>query len=181
LGKFYYLFSRWAIGEDDSEVTTEESDLKSVGNSTTLLHDINDYDEIKRNIEKLSRKVSKRAMESELYGFRVTLTIRFQDFKTITRSITLSEPINDYEGILINALKLLDINYDDTKLVRLLGVSLGEVKRKDHLYRKISLFDNEISRPVNPIIKQVIDDINKKIGDNLVTTLNHLKEGDLND
>ena len=72
MGKFYYILSKWSIGEDDSEVTTALSDLKSVGNSLTLLHDTNDYNELKRNLEDLATRVSRRAQEDKLYGFKVT-------------------------------------------------------------------------------------------------------------
>lgn len=176
IGKFYYILSNWAVGEDDSEVTTEESDLKSVGNSTTLLHDTNDYDEIKRVIANLSQKVAKRAQADALYGFKVTITIRYEDFKTISRSTTLQEPLNDHESILLNALKLLDNNYNSTKMVRLLGVTLGDVKKREHLYKKISLFESNVNIVKNRAIQQVIDNINRKIGKDKLITLNEMKE-----
>lgn len=176
LGKFYYVLSQWVNGEDDSEVTTEEIDLKSVGNSTTLIHDTNDYDEIKLVLEELSRKVSKRAESENLFGTRISITIRFEDFRTITRSLTLIEPTNDFEKIYLSALKILDNNYIGANLVRLLGVSLGNVRKRDQFYKQISLFENSFSSSENRIIQQVIADINKKIGLEKLSTLKDLDD-----
>ena len=176
LGKFYYVLSQWVNGEDDSEVTTEEIDLKSVGNSTTLIHDTNDYDEIKLVLEELSRKVSKRAESENLFGTRISITIRFEDFRTITRSLTLIEPTNDFEKIYLSALKILDNNYIGANLVRLLGVSLGNVRKRDQFYKQISLFENSFSSSENRIIQQVIADINKKIGLEKLRTLKDLDD-----
>ena len=176
LGKFYYVLSQWVNGEDDSEVTTEEIDLKSVGNSTTLIHDTNDYDEIKLVLEELSRKVSNRAESENLFGTRITITIRFEDFRTITRSLTLIEPTNDFEKIYLSALKILDNNYIGANLVRLLGVSLGNVRKRDQFYKQISLFENSFSSAENRIIQQVIADINKKIGLEKLSTLKDLDD-----
>ena len=176
LGKFYYVLSQWVNGEDDSEVTTEEIDLKSVGNSTTLIHDTNDYDEIKLVLEELSRKVSKRAESENLFGTRISITIRFEDFRTITRSLTLIEPTNDFEKIYLSALKILDNNYIGANLVRLLGVSLGNVRKRDQFYKQISLFENSFSSAENRIIQQVIADINKKIGLEKLSTLKDLDD-----
>ena len=96
LGKGYYTLMDWANGIDNSIVSNEVEDLKSVGNSRTF-DATNDYQELKSMINYLSRLVSSRAKEDKLYGNSISITIKYDDFKVNTRSKKIDHPTNDYE------------------------------------------------------------------------------------
>ena len=101
LGKGYYTLMNWAHGNDESPVSTEVEDLKSVGNSRTLEDNTNDYQEIKSMISKLSKMVSDRAKNDKLYSNQISITIKYDDFSVKNHSKKIDHPTNDYEDILI--------------------------------------------------------------------------------
>ena len=90
------LIHEAANGRDASPVVPEAETPppKSVGNSYTLLRDSNDADHLLRVLLGLSAKVGRRLREGGHRGRTVTVTIRFYDFTTITRSKTLSGHID---------------------------------------------------------------------------------------
>ncbi|MGH9575141.1 MAG: DNA polymerase IV, partial [Candidatus Acidiferrales bacterium] len=60
-----------------------------------------------------------------LHARTVTLTLRFNDFKTITRNHTLSEP-SDLDAVILKALRdLFAAAWDGKRLVRLVGAALS--------------------------------------------------------
>lgn len=177
-GKSYYTLIKWANGEDDSEVNTIESNLKSVGNSNTLSHATSDYETLKNEISSLAKEVSSRAKNDNLYGKTVSLMIKYSDFKVISRSKKLKDISNDYEDIFIAAMELLDKHYMFDKEIRLLGVTLQNVHHLEHFVKQLSLFENDFSsfKKENSKQAKIIEDINKKLGKNKVMFLSDIKK-----
>ena len=106
--------------------TNEQEPVKSLGHSTTLPKDISDKAELSRIILQLSEAIGARARRHELSGKTITLTIRFSDFKTITRRKTIGTTTKDSHVISKVATTLLSAE----KLhqpIRLLGVSLSSL------------------------------------------------------
>ena len=158
----------WANGIDNSIVSNEVEDLKSVGNSRTF-DATNDYQELKSMINYLSRLVSSRAKEDKLYGNSISITIKYDDFKVNTRSKKIDHPTNDYEEIFTQAMLLLDKNYDGDKYVRLLGVTLQNVAKIETFAQQLSLFNSQDRIPRDLKMNKLVDDINKQLGKNVVS------------
>ncbi len=163
LGKMYGLLFNWANGNDDSIVHTESFDAKSVGNSRTFAHDTSDYQEIKEMFSKLAKSVSRRAQRDELFGMTISITIRYYDFKNSNRSISIDDPTNDYEVILMNAMRLFDQNYQEGRPIRLLGITLHNVARIDSFAKQLSIFDRETVHNKRKV-DQIVKEINEKLG-----------------
>jgi len=129
-----------ANGIDPREVETEDV-TKSISNEYTFNEDISNADKIKDTLMFLAEKVSRRLRKASLKGRTVTLKIRFSDFKTYTRSITLSQATNFADIIyaeVINKMMCFDM---DGKRVRLLGVrvsNLLDISLPDSLFDGIS-------------------------------------------
>lgn len=120
-GKFYYKVVR---GIDERQVQSNR-ETKSVGAEDTLSEDTNDDSVMHNLLLQISETVANRLEKHKLSGKTVTLKIKFEDFKQITRSRSFSFPINKAEKIYVEAIKLLqeaDIGF--TK-VRLLGITLS--------------------------------------------------------
>ena len=177
-GKSYYTLIEWANGRGNDEVNTEEEDLKSVGNSNTLIHSTNDYETIKKEVMELSKVVSTRAKKDHLYGQTIAITLKFNDFKVINRSKKIKDVTNEYEDILIAAMELIDANYDYIKEVRLVGVTLQNVHRLDHFVKQLSLFEEDFKsfKKETSVQNKIIEDINKKLGKEKLMFLSDVKK-----
>ena len=151
-------------GIDDSPVIpmTEESEPKSVGHSMTLDNDISDRDEIRRYLLQLSEMVGRR-LRKNYYGRRtVTLTLRYSDFHTFSKQLTIKKYINDSQEIFHTALQILH-SIRLRQSVRLLGVRVSNLS-KDSL--QLSLFPQDQMKRTT---LEVMDSINDRYGEFTLT------------
>ena len=103
-----------------------ERELKSVGHEQTFARDLTAADDLGREVVRMSDAVATRLRAAGLAGRTVTLKVRFASFRTITRSSTVPEPIDNGHGIAAAARGLLD-QVDCEEGVRLLGVSMSNL------------------------------------------------------
>ena len=120
-----------ANGELDDAVVPwwEAEDPKSFGHERTLETLLRDPREIRHHLRELSEKVARRAREKGMSGRTVTLKVRFPDFRTPTRSLTLPLATDDGREISGVAALLLGRIPFRGRPVRLLGVSLSKVEK----------------------------------------------------
>jgi DNA polymerase-4 len=123
-GKSGSYFYDIAHGLDERPVEPNRI-RKSIGKETTLLEDIDDTDrmlEILNNIaDRLENSLSKR----EAKGRTITLKIKYFDFQSVTRSITIDEPADSASVIMKYVRPLLSKTEAGEKKVRLLGISIS--------------------------------------------------------
>jgi len=118
-------------GIDESPLVTHW-EPKSVSRETTFQEDTNNWQIIAKTIAELSNEVVEDIKEKGYKSKTVTLKVRFSDFKTYTRAMTLQEPTDSVEQIRKAAFQCL--NRIELKMkVRLLGVRLTHfVKEKNN-------------------------------------------------
>jgi DNA polymerase-4 len=156
-------------GRCDRPLVVKEEDPKSIGHSMTLPEDISDREAIKAELLKLSSMVGRRARKYGFVGKKITLTIRYADFKTFTKQTTLQVHSNSTHEIYHNASDILDsIRLVDK--VRLIGVSLSQLIRENE--DQMTLFNNDAK--AKSMLKAV-DSLNDKFGDFTVTLASCLK------
>lgn len=144
-----------AHGKDNEEIISNYN-VKSVGQSTTLLEDISDYQEIKGVINYLARSLAKRAHEEHLVSKLVSITIKYYDFRTIVRSKRVDNYIFKQNDIFEIAMDIFDMVYEEEVPIRLLGITLQDVKNIDTLNKQISLFEqNDYQDDINAVINQI--------------------------
>jgi DNA polymerase-4 len=112
-----------ANGIDQRAVETDRKP-KSVGHEETFATDIRDRAELDRQLMRLADAVAGRLRHHGIGGRTVTIKVRFHDFKTITRAVTLAGPVDTTPAIAGPARDLLDA-IDPGPGVRLLGVSVS--------------------------------------------------------
>ena len=78
-----------------------------------------------RVLERLSEQVAQRLDELELVGKTVTLKLRWHDFVSVTRSVSVSPPLQETSAIMQYLRPLLDHVLVAGKPVRLLGVMIS--------------------------------------------------------
>jgi DNA polymerase IV len=113
---------------------------KSIGHEETYPYDHHEAAPLRREVVRMSDAVAARLRRAGLAGRTVTLKVRFGDFRTITRSSTPAEPLDDGPTIARTARALLDA-VDLAPGVRLLGVSVSGLVSGAH--RQLSLDEAE--------------------------------------
>lgn len=119
-GAFLYRVCR---GQDDSPIVTEW-EPKSMSRETTYQYDTKRTEAIVRTITDLAADVVDDLRREGMLAKTVTLKIRYRDFKTHTRTLTLSESTDDAARIRETAVKLLD-RFALDRPVRLVGVRVS--------------------------------------------------------
>ncbi|WP_221391687.1 DNA polymerase IV [Dyadobacter sp. NIV53] len=128
-GHFYYKIVR---GIDEREVQTHR-ETKSLGAEDTFMHDLETIEEMHEELDKIAITVFNRLQKNKLEGRTITLKIKYSDFTQITRNISFSHPVSDFNTILETSKQLLEKVDMEEKTVRLLGISLsnfGEIETK---------------------------------------------------
>lgn len=176
LGKIGVELVLLANGIDDTPVNMDREDIKSIGRSTTLPNDITDIEDAKAILMELSDDIGMTARESGKKGNTVQITIKYSNFNTITRQMTIS-PTYNIKDIYAAGVKLLEKNWSNEP-VRLLGISLSGFQNESE---QISLFqldkneakgDEKIDNLENTILK-----IRKKYGADIIKPgMSHKKE-----
>lgn len=174
LGKNYVFYKENANGIDNSEVIYQKVDAKSIGNSTTYDKDLEDEGEIRSAFKALSKSVSESVISQNMLGFTVSITIRYTDFYTFTRSMTVKEPICNDEEIYIRAISLFEKNYDN-RPVRLLGVTLSSLKEKKEVLQQMSIYDLNVNKKTTT---EIINDLNKLLEGNYLMRASEVNKND---
>jgi len=98
---------------------------KSIGSETTMPYDVIDKTLIIDILKKIAFKVEERLRQSGHQGITVTLKVKYFDFKCITRSMTVTEPLMDSKVIIKYIRLLLRDTEVGLKKVRLLGITVS--------------------------------------------------------
>ncbi len=125
------IFGRWgtalfrkAHGIDSYEFFVD-AEPKSLSHNQTFGTDTNNRSQIESILSYLCQKASKRLRDAGLHARTVTLTLRYADFTTITRSHTLKEP-SDLDTEFLKAFReLFTRAWDGAAMLRLVGVDLS--------------------------------------------------------
>jgi DNA polymerase-4 len=121
-----------AQGIDDSPVVTHR-ECKSVSCETTFerdLHPKTDRAALSQILQDLCERLGRDLARKDCLGKTIGIKLRFDDFKTLTRDVTLDEAIREPAAILEAARSCLRRVVFDRKL-RLLGVRVGALERPD--------------------------------------------------
>ena len=123
-------YGRWlheaAHGVDDRPVQTRGEPV-SMSRETTFDHDlqaVRDRAELTRIFTELAGQVATDLQRKGYAGRTIGIKLRFEDFKTVTRDLTLPEPVVDAAAIR-HAAGLCLKRVDLARRIRLLGVRAG--------------------------------------------------------
>ncbi len=120
-GKFFFNIVR---GIDHREVRVNQ-EIKSISAEDTFSFDLDKGEELNECLVQISNSAFKRSNHHQIYGRTLTLKIKFEDFKQITRSTTSPNVINDIQQVIEISKKLLSNVDFANKKVRLLGVAFS--------------------------------------------------------
>lgn len=122
-GIYYYWISR---GIDHRQVRPDRI-RKSVGAENTFSEDLFNSGEAEIELQPIIAKVWRYCEKSGIRGRTITLKVKFADFKIITRSRTLTQPVGSEAEIAQVVESLMQPLFPVLKGIRLLGVTLSSL------------------------------------------------------
>ncbi|HUN88628.1 MAG TPA: DNA polymerase IV [Terriglobales bacterium] len=144
-------FGKWGLalagkshGEDaggwfDGDIGASD-DPKSISHEHTYNEDTADEQRLEATLARLSEMVGRRLREHQLHAHTVQIKLRYSDFSTITRAMSLPE-LTQIDTEIFGAARLLfQRNWRRGATVRLLGV---HVSGFEHEAGQLSLIDGE--------------------------------------
>lgn len=183
------LLWEYANGIDASEVVTEQSEAKGIGNSTTLSKDAADKETAHRVLLSLAESVARRLRDSGQATGMVSTEIKYNTFRKVSHQTTLLSPTSQTDAIYQIACSLFDEIWDGTP-VRLLGIRSSKLTSEREPVQ-MSLFDldapplPQAARDTSPKppssrkkeqLAQALDTIRKRYGADAVVRGSLLKE-----
>jgi len=154
-------------GIDEEIVESTEVKNVSSGRSTTLADDITDLKAAKAIIADLCESICRSCRKQGLKGSVVQVQIRYNTFETINRQMSV-DPTNLTRDVYDAGNTLLNMNWDVSKPVRLLGITLSKLESDDKQF-KIQDHKNEREEK----LEKTIDSLKDRFGKD------HIKRGDL--
>jgi len=157
-GNYYWQL---AHGIDDRRVVPAR-EAKSISNETTFTEDIADMEVLRAWLVELVEQVARRLRQHDIKGRTVELKVRFADFQTITRSLTLPEPTSSTRELLDTGVELLTKRLPARhQPIRLLGFG---VSRLDGSGRSQQTLFDQPDRERHQELDRVADQITEKFG-----------------
>jgi DNA polymerase-4 len=145
----------------DNRSVINDWEQKSIGKENTFMVDLHTEEERHKALWDLCQQVGWRLRLSKRVGHTVTLKVKYNDFKSITRSITTEVPVSLDEDI-FSFIQQLATTVKWSRPVRLLGVSLGKIAPEGEIL--LDLDDN--TKKKKRI--EAIDALKKKFGENII-------------
>jgi DNA polymerase-4 len=131
-----------AWGTDRRAISAKAGPLepeRSMGADETFARDTDDQEVIRRELLRLSRRVTSRMRAAGVAGRTVTIRVRFADFTTITRSRTLPEATDVTVEVYGTAALLFDALGLQRARLRLVGVRVEGLVTRTSVHRQLVL------------------------------------------
>jgi len=122
-GLYYYSICR---GTDPRPVCPDRI-RKSIGAENTFMKDLIGFEDMKAELQPLLDKVWRYCEQSGLRGRTVTLKVKYEDFRQITRNRSLAVGVENRMVLEQVSVELLSSLFPLAKGVRLLGVTLSSL------------------------------------------------------
>ncbi|NNE01175.1 MAG: DNA polymerase IV [Pirellulaceae bacterium] len=163
-------FGKWgehlwnlANGIDPRGVVPDHT-AKQISHERTFHADMSDINMLTAVVSFLCEQVARRVRNSHRLSKTVTLKYRLEDFRTFTRSQTLSMATNSTSQIMQVALELLgEMRNRHPRPVRLIGVSAGSLTERDQP-QQLSLFDLQKAETSEKQVDRVVDQLTEQMG-----------------
>jgi DNA polymerase-4 len=129
---------RYANGIDDRLVELP-SESKSINRQITFAHDTLDRHFLESSLRELCNELSDGLRSRNKQTGCIAIKLRYADFKTITRQVSLTEASNTTQVIFTTALQLLNKTLRERqKPIRLIGIKVSTLTGKE---KQLPLFD----------------------------------------
>jgi len=154
-----------ARGIDESPVVPRRP-VKSISQEVTFEEDVEDPERVKSFIVRLSEEIGRSLRKDKLWAKTVRIKVRFSDFTTITRQVSLDTPTSSTEIIKNLAKKLFKEKVAKNRAIRLVGVGVSNIT--DAGEKQLFLFPTPKNEEKLNRVNDVLDKIREKFGRNSI-------------
>ncbi|MCP4459287.1 MAG: DNA polymerase IV [Cytophagales bacterium] len=126
-GSYYYHISR-AI---DHRKVQPSREAKSISAERTFESNITELAEINFQLDRIGRISFERYQRNKTKGFTITIKLKYADFRQITRSTTLDQPIISEEEFVQTAMALMTEDLLNEAGIRLIGVGISNFRKEE--------------------------------------------------
>lgn len=124
LGSFGPVLKRHALGIDDRPLDLSD-EVKSISSEETFRHDTDDRAVLRRCLREQAEEIAEKLRRRNLQAHTVQVKVRYGDFKTLSRQLTVEDAIGDERDIYRFACWLLARHTLVNRPLRLLGLGVG--------------------------------------------------------
>lgn len=159
-----------ARGIDDRPVVVERA-ARSISQEVTFDRDVGSQEILYETLRRLSGEVARMLRQKELCARTIRLKLRWPNFTTLSRQVSLDQPA-DQDGIIYHAaLDLLNAVWSSGKPVRLIGVAASGLVKQAH---QLSLWDTPDQKERRLI--DALDELRERYGDDVVRSGRAIKK-----
>lgn len=175
-GETLWMF---ANGYDTSEVRKAGAErvIKSVGNSTTAIRDLQNDDDVSMIVYVLSESIAARLREQGLKCAGVAISVRGNDLISFERQEQLKAPTFLSGDIADQAMQLFRANYRWHRPIRSIGVRGINLVTADHA-EQLDLFDDGSSERLTKL-EFVVDELRRRFGTRIISRASLLADREL--
>lgn len=173
-GKMLWEF---ANGIDHSQVQSEQTEAKGIGNSITLSEDVTTYEEVKKVLRSLSESVGRRLRKAGQKAGMISVEIRYYDFQNVSHQTQMEKAVNEDSILYETACRLFRETWNQEP-VRLLGIRTSKLKNASEP-EQLTLFDMELPKPPDEKhqkLNAAMESIRKRYGTDAVMKASLMKK-----
>jgi DNA polymerase-4 len=127
VGSFGPTLKEFAFGRDDRPLDSND-EVKSISGEETFLHDTEDRKVLRACLRAQAEDISSRLKRRRLCAHTVQVKVRYGDFTTLTRQITLEAPVVESDDIYRLGCFLLGREKLVSRPLRLLGLGVANLR-----------------------------------------------------
>jgi DNA polymerase-4 len=127
VGSFGPTLKQFSLGEDDRPLELGD-EIKSVSGEETFLEDTDDRRVLRACLKEQALDIADRLKRRRLAAHTVQVKVRYGDFTTLTRQITVEEPLVEADDIYRMGCFLLGRHRLVTRPLRLLGLGVSSLR-----------------------------------------------------
>jgi len=168
-GKYGHDLWKHANGCDNSPVEPEH-EIKSISSETTFERDISDPAVLHQTVQELAEQVGRRLRRTGMVADVVRIKVRWPDFSSQTRQISMQQATSEDSIIITVAWELLEKLWDGVRPIRLIGIGVGGLSQGE---RQLSLWESSADKERK--LLGAVDDLQSRYGKKVIQKGSALK------
>ncbi len=178
-GKWGLALAGKAQGSDaggwfDAEIGAHE-DPKSISHEHTFSEDVADPAHIESTLARLAEKVARRVREHGFFALTIQIKLRYSDFTTLTRALTLAQATNIDQEFIHSSRDLFHQAWERGRAVRLIGIGASAFSRSEG---QMNLLEGERQRRTRRALAAA-DRMRDRFGEKIVKLASGLSGDDI--
>jgi len=166
-GKLGYELALRSRGIDDRPVVVEHT-IKSISQEVTFIKDVKERQSLLDTLHNLSDQVVSRLQKKHLECTTIKLKLRWSDFSTISRQVTLLHPTDQPDIIFEQVRRLFLLVWNSSVPVRLIGVGVSGLSP-----HQLSLWESATEKQRKERehrLNNALRDLRERYGDQIILT-----------